>query len=748
LNKKPRSLAPSSALLSVRRCFRASLFCAWALTAVTVYGISAPTIDSFSTKPDALLQIDLNRASVVDKIVESWKSEIPAAQISSFRSKLSALRADQLLAANVSGSFDTVLELVNKHEVALQSTLQTSLQTSRNSAQTAPQVLTNLNTGERNALVATDQSKALGDVSADLVYTPITPCRFVDTRGLFTPVYSGGAYTASQTRTYQTTGNCGIPTGAQGVVTQIIMINPTAAGDIELLPQGGTFGATAVMVFQANTYSSVSTVAKLNPTNGQFSTQIRGPGGNVAMDITGYFKAPGGVIGDITEIQTAAGSGLVGGTVSGVANIALAPTQLLPTTACAANQIPKWNGTAWACAADATSTGTAANAWLLGGNTVGTGANTIGTLDARPFNITAGDYISLKAQSAISLFALDASPLVETGVIYMTTSTNGGPNIRSGSVANTINANSHASTIGGGGENTVICFNPRAVTFGASCKNSITGGTLATISGGRGNVIETGFGPTIAGGANNWISGTGGSVISGGVNNAVNADNATVAGGVDNTAGSSITGEGQYSFVAGGNLNYTQGRASFAAGYKAKAYHDNSFVFGANSAGDTASAGASTLTGFFRNGYYLYGGSVVDKKCIYVPDSDNGWQCTSDRNAKTNIAKLNGRLILEKVMLMPVSSWSFKGGEGFKQIGPMAQDFFSAFKLGSDDKSISPMNMGGVALAAIQGLNQKLDAEVALSKAKDAKISALEKKAEKFEALERELTAIKKKLGL
>jgi len=39
----------------------------------------------------------------------------------------------------------------------------------------------------------------------------------------------------------------------------------------------------------------------------------------------------------------------------------------------------------------------------------------------------------------------------------------------------------------------------------------------------------------------------------------------------------------------------------------------------------------------------------------------------------------------------------------------MAQDFSSAFALGQDDKHISVVDEGGVALAAIQGLNEKLE---------------------------------------
>ncbi len=40
---------------------------------------------------------------------------------------------------------------------------------------------------------------------------------------------------------------------------------------------------------------------------------------------------------------------------------------------------------------------------------------------------------------------------------------------------------------------------------------------------------------------------------------------------------------------------------------------------------------------------------------------------------------------------------------------PMAQDFYSLFDIGTDDKHIAPIDEGGVALAAIQGLNEKLE---------------------------------------
>jgi hypothetical protein len=84
---------------------------------------------------------------------------------------------------------------------------------------------------------------------------------------------------------------------------------------------------------------------------------------------------------------------------------------------------------------------------------------------------------------------------------------------------------------------------------------------------------------------------------------------------------------------------------------------------------------------------------------------------TSDRNAKENFTALNARAVLEKVAGLPVTQWNYKTvGKSEQHIGPMAQDFHTAFGLaGNDDKHISVVDEGGVALAAIQGLNQKVD---------------------------------------
>jgi Chaperone of endosialidase len=310
-------------------------------------------------------------------------------------------------------------------------------------------------------------------------------------------------------------------------------------------------------------------------------------------------------------------------------------------------------------------------------------------------------------------------------------------------------------TVSGGHNNTAGSFDgpatesdratvARGWSNGAVARGSAIGGGQCNFSSGLNSVIGGGndnrasaVAATVSGGSINVASGTVSS-IHGGAENIASGYGSAIAGGYNNqatntfsvAAGAANRSSGFTSFALGSGSS-ASASVSFALGRFASALHDYAFVWGGNENGPTNSVGPSTFTAFAQNGYYFYGGTSAGKSCVYVPDSNNGWQCTSDRNSKTNISTLDGKMELAKVAAMPVSSWSFIGGEAFKQVGPMAQDFFAAFKLGNDDKSISPMNMSGVALAAIQGLNQ-------LVKEKDTEIVALKVR----------LKAIEKKLGL
>src|SRR6516164_875170 len=90
------------------------------------------------------------------------------------------------------------------------------------------------------------------------------------------------------------------------------------------------------------------------------------------------------------------------------------------------------------------------------------------------------------------------------------------------------------------------------------------------------------------------------------------------------------------------------------------------------------------------------------------------WVSGSDRNSKLDFNAVNPRDVLDKVAAMPITQWQYKVAPGREHIGPMAQDFHAAFGLnGADDKHIADVDEGGVALAAIQGLNQKLEEQQA-----------------------------------
>jgi hypothetical protein len=109
----------------------------------------------------------------------------------------------------------------------------------------------------------------------------------------------------------------------------------------------------------------------------------------------------------------------------------------------------------------------------------------------------------------------------------------------------------------------------------------------------------------------------------------------------------------------------------------------------------------------------------------------------SDRNLKENFATVNTREVLDKVAGLTISRWNFKSDSATPHVGPMAQDFYAAFAVGPDDKHIATVDADGVALAAIQGLNQKVEE-------KDAEIRNLRVRLEKLEQLlSRDLAATK-----
>ena len=140
--------------------------------------------------------------------------------------------------------------------------------------------------------------------------------------------------------------------------------------------------------------------------------------------------------------------------------------------------------------------------------------------------------------------------------------------------------------------------------------------------------------------------------------------------------------------------------------------------------GHSTSLAASGIYGQSDGGGYGVAGRTTGTGSAIYGDnpSASGWagdfngkvRCvsltqTSDRNAKQGFMPVNARSVLDKVAALPISEWKFKTDPATPHLGPMAQDFYAAFGLGEDDRHINTMDEEGVALAAIQGLNQRLN---------------------------------------
>jgi hypothetical protein len=266
------------------------------------------------------------------------------------------------------------------------------------------------------------------------------------------------------------------------------------------------------------------------------------------------------------------------------------------------------------------------------------------------------------------------------------------------------------STVSGGSANSAL---GGASTVGGGVSN-IADGSSATVGGGAINTIGASANfAVIAGGSSNFAGGIS-STVAGGSSNTVTAAGSTVGGGVLNSA------SGLNATVAGGNANLAQGSYSFAAGRRAKADANGSFVWGDSTNADIFSGGTNTFNVRASGGTAFYSNSASTTGVLLAPGGGS-WSGFSDRAGKSNILPVNPRAALQKVVQLPISTWNYNTqDESIRHIGPMAQDFFAAFRVGEDDRHITSIDADGVALAAIQGLHQTLNDEVSRLRATTA----------------------------
>lgn len=174
--------------------------------------------------------------------------------------------------------------------------------------------------------------------------------------------------------------------------------------------------------------------------------------------------------------------------------------------------------------------------------------------------------------------------------------------------------------------------------------------------------------------------------------------------------------------TAFGFANNATATSSSAFGHLTTASAQGASIFGGDGSGlITNSTACSTMIGprtaaavsIISNGSIGIRGTaasstqaLIDSSGAYLSDGGT-WQNASDRNLKENFTDLNQEEVLAKINALNIQQWNYKREDSsVTHIGPIAQDFYEAFKVGGSDTSISTIDPAGVALIGIQALSK------------------------------------------
>ena len=671
-----------------------------------------PQVQGEPTAP--LFVVEQQRAALVTRLAKQWSDafavlpkerRLDHEQLSS---ALFALRADRLFAVTLAGDAETIEAVLVE--------------------------------AKREAAKPRVPAKALGDPLADLTYTPINPCRILDTRN--TPV---GPLAPGVPRTFDgysadfsTQGGaaswCGVPPGTAALALNVYAVDPTNLGFIKLWPSNGAEPDVSTVNYQVGiTALATGTLLAVDSANSNRFIAKSPSTVHLIADVTGYFKPPGDAYGLDIKVagqrvmrylynaispnvigghpDNSIGPGIRGATIAG-GGVALGDTD------------PNFDG-------EGPNRVTGQYGTVGGG--YGNFAGSNHPLSWSPFATVGGGY----KNSAIGWSSTVCGG--ENNVAGL-----GGSNTVVGGRSN--QALDSNSTVGGGALN--VASGVGSMVGGGALNVSSSANTV--VGGGNENRASGGH-STVGGGDHNsatdWMS-----TVGGGYYNVASGRGATISGGGVRCYGTDCTGlgnegnvaSGASSVVPGGIANQAGGWYSFAAGRRAKV-RDVSAVGGGDYDGDEgaflwsdasdfdfSSIGpnefAARATGGVRFVTAVDGTGLPTWTCVVSGGAGGSWGCSSDRNLKTELIQLDGAATLERLAALPVYQWVAKDDpRRTPHAGPTAQDFMAAFGLGDNDKMIGFADAQGVAFAAIQGVNAKLEARLA---EKDREIAELKRAVE------------------
>jgi hypothetical protein len=201
-----------------------------------------------------------------------------------------------------------------------------------------------------------------------------------------------------------------------------------------------------------------------------------------------------------------------------------------------------------------------------------------------------------------------------------------------------------------------------------------------------------------------------------------------------------------------------RGLAAVAMGYNVTADQDHTMAFGKFASNNgfsgtfvwsdgSATASADTFRNTANNefaaratGGFRFRTNLTGTTGCNLPAGSGVFNCTSSRYTKENFNPATD--VLGKLRKIPITSWNYiSEGQQVRHLGPMAEDFFAQFNLGTGNTSIGVQDLAGVSIAAVKELDAQLQE-------KDAEIQRLQTEVKTLRAnqsdLEKRLEVIEK----